>query len=62
MRYNDKSNMIVSGTPEELQTDHDLIFAMKIGPPRITAGQVCTVQVRAASLQGLGEWSEAVVC
>ena len=62
VRYNDERSMIVSGTPDELQTDHDSIFAMKIGPPRITAGQLCTVQVRAANSQGLGEWSEAVVC
>ena len=61
VRYDDANDMIVAGTPDNLQSDRSTSFQMKMGSPRLTRGKKYTFQVRAVNSLGPGEWSEAII-
>lgn len=62
VRYDDERNLMEKATVEECMFSDNNVneFHMKLGSPKITPGNVYTIQVHGVNGDGPGEWSESV--
>lgn len=62
IRYDDENELVVSlGVKECMLPDSDNAFLVTLGPPKIKAGNMYTVQVRGNNGAGPGDWSKETI-